>query len=52
MFAIAAVITFALAFILALMSVATAHVNLLYLGLLFLSLALLAPWSPWSRRNP
>ena len=50
MFAIAAVITFILAFILALMGQSTGHINLLYLGLAFLSLALLAPWSPWSRR--
>lgn len=50
MFALAAVITFILGFILSLMGVSTGHVNLVYLGLAFLAAAHV-PWGPWAARN-
>jgi hypothetical protein len=51
MFALAAVITFILAFILALLGQDTGNVNLLYLGLAFISLHLLTGYAvPWGRR--
>lgn len=50
MFALAAVITFAVAFILRLMGESTGHVDLLILGLLFVALHLLWAVSlPWNR---
>jgi hypothetical protein len=53
MFALCAVITFVLAFILALMSVATGHISLLFLGLTFVALHLLTGYGvPWTRRPP
>lgn len=50
MFALCAVITFILAFILTLMGTGTGNISLLYLGLAFLSLHLLTGTPvPWRR---
>jgi hypothetical protein len=50
MFALCAVIAFAVAFVLELMGVATNHVNLVTLGLLFVALhLLLGSGLPWRR---
>ena len=52
MFALAAVITFTVAFILVLMHQDTGNVDLVILGLLFLSLHALTGYSlPWMNRN-
>lgn len=50
MFALAAVVSFALAFILKLMDNGTGHVDLVILGLVFVALHLLfGTWRPWER---
>lgn len=48
MFALCAVISFAVAFVLRLMSVSTGNLDLVILGALFVSLHLLVGhWAPW-----
>jgi hypothetical protein len=51
MFALAAVVTFAVALILRMVGADTGKLDLLILGLLFVALHLLTgAWAPWGRR--
>lgn len=50
MFALAAVVAFAVAFVLKLVGAGTGDFDLVILGLLFVALHLLVGWAPWGRR--